>query len=541
MITPGLRTWLSLLMFLGLTNVATFAAAADWTQWGGCDARNMVCDVKGLPDAFVPGKRAPNGDGIDPATTENVKWTARLGSLAYGNPTVAEGRVFVGTDDANLTAGDDRLERTRGGMVQCLDEATGKLLWQIATPKRTELPPDAHFSHQFLGTCSSPTVEGDRVYVVTSADELLCLDVDGLADGNDGPFQDEGQYMVPTGKPAVELRPTDGDIVWRFDMITQAGVVPHDAASCSALIHGDLVYVGTSNGVDGPHKALPAPLAPSLIVLDKRTGRLVATDGEKIGMRMYHAQWASPSLGEVNGRTLIFFGGGDGVCYAFEALTEVPDEQVELEKVWSFDCNPPQYKYDENGKLRGFYDGDARKKRGNKNDGLYVGPSQIIATPVFHNNRIYVPIGQDPAHGRGKGLMYCLDATQTGDVTKTAKIWSYDALDRSLSTVTIADGLVYVPDVAGKLHCLDADTGKCYWIHDANAETWGSPLLADGKVYYGTKKEFWVLAAGKQPEVLSKTYLGSSIYSSAIVANDVLYVTSQKYLWAVQKDVQSGE
>ena len=66
--------------------------------------------------------------------------------------------------------------------------------------------------------------------------------------------------------------------------------------------------------------ASPRALAPSLIVLDKHTGRLAATDDEQIGTRLLHGQWSSPSLGQVGGKTLVFFGGGDGVCYAFEAL-----------------------------------------------------------------------------------------------------------------------------------------------------------------------------------------------------------------------------
>ena len=72
----------------------------------------------------------------------------------------------------------------------------------------------------------------------------------------------------------------------------------------------------------------PAPTAPSLIVLDKKTGRLVASDDARIGPRLLHGQWSSPSLGAVNGRKLVFFGGGDGTCYAFEALSAVIERET---------------------------------------------------------------------------------------------------------------------------------------------------------------------------------------------------------------------
>ena len=53
----------------------------------------------------------------------------------------------------------------------------------------------------------------------------------------------------------------------------------------------------------------------------KTTGRLAARENIGLSSRLWHAQWSSPSLGEVNGKTLFFIGGGDGVCYAFETLS----------------------------------------------------------------------------------------------------------------------------------------------------------------------------------------------------------------------------
>ena len=79
------------------------------------------------------------------------------------------------------------------------------------------------------------------------------------------------------------------------------------------------------------NRKIPAPNAPNLIVLDKRNGRLVATDDTRIAEHILHGQWSSPSLGKVGDRKLVFFGGGDGVCYAFEALASVPEKPVATE------------------------------------------------------------------------------------------------------------------------------------------------------------------------------------------------------------------
>ena len=524
-----MRNWMIVPGLLGAM-AAGVAMGDDWPQWGRTDCRNLISPEKNLPATFDPAKGRTGAGG-------NVKWVRKIGNAAYGNPTVADGRVYVGTDDATLSD-DKRIKRTRGGLVQCFNEATGKPLWKLVIPKRTGLPKNIHYGHQHLGTCSSPTVDGDSVYVVTGAAEVLCLDARGQANGNGGAYQDEGQYIAGRGKTPIELAPADGDILWRFDLIDQAGSMPHDVASCSVLLCGDYLYTSTSNGVDGPHKKVLAPEAPAMIALDKHTGRYVARETEGISRRLWHAQWCSPSLGKAGGKTLVFLGGGDGIMYAFEALTAKPGELAKsgkpeaLKAAWRYDCNPPNYRF-RKGKEIPYYEGDKRKKWStNKNDGKFVGPSQIIGTPVLHKNRIYVAIGQDPMHGRGKGMLHCIDAAKTGDITKSGRIWTYDRLDRTMATVSIAGGLLYISDVAGQLHCLDAESGKLHWVYETGAETWGGALLADGKAYLATKKYLHVFAQGTKIKLLGKIRLGSAIYSTPVAANGVLYVASQRELWA---------
>ena len=389
------------------------ARGEDWPQWGGHEARNMVSTEKGLPDSFTAGKRKRT-TGVDLETTQNVKWAARLGSENYSTPAVAGGKVYVGTNDDDI--GDPKYQSTEGGVLKCFDEATGKPLWKLVIP-RTDRRNNKKwlFDNMALGVCSSPAVDGDRAYVVTNRCEVVCLDTNGMANGNQG-LQDEGTYSVGFGAPPVTPGPTDADILWRFDMVSQLPSQPHDAANSAILVLGDLVYVCTSNGVEKGGITVPYPEAPSVIALDKRTGRLVAGDAEKIGTRLFHGQWSSPSAGTVNGRELVFFGAGDGICYAFEHVTApLPQQRVSLKKVWSYDCLPTEFRL-KDGKPIDYWSGDVRERKGNRGDGAYAGPCEIIATPVFYHNRVYVAIGQDPRHGRGRGMLHCIDATQTGDV-----------------------------------------------------------------------------------------------------------------------------
>jgi hypothetical protein len=281
-----------------------------------------------------------------------------------------------------------------------------------------------------------------------------------------------------------------------------------------------LLYACTSNGIDDQHDKVPRPNAPTLIVLDKRTGRLVARDDEKIGRRQFHGNWSSPSAGRVNGRTLIFFGGGDGILYAFEPPhSSSPGAGVQiLKKVWSRDCNPSEYK---------FRDGKPVPHSTNSFR-TTDGASEIIGAPVFYRGRVYVAIGQSPVYGVGRGCLSCVDAA-TGAI-----VWSSKQVERSLATPAIASGLLYIPDLAGNLHCFDARTGQRYWVHSLEGKAWcASAFVADGKVYAGTENNLlWVLKAGKEKRVLSRTRLNSAPITPAAV-DGVLYIPTQQTLTAI--------
>lgn len=498
-------------------------SAQDWPQWGGTLDRNMVSDAKGLPIRFDPSEHA------NPKTS-GVKWSVRLGSHTYGNPVVSGGKVFVGTNNAaprNPKYVGDK------NVLMCFNEADGKFLWQLVVSKV-----DGEADYHELGICSSPSIDGDRVYTVTSHCEDLCLDANGLYNGNDGPFLDEAQYLakpiqhkLEIGRdgpirhlipgPPVKLDTTDADIIWRYDLLTGQKVWPHDATSCSSLVYGDLVYFGTCNAKTN-HKYVPYPKARSLIALDKKTGKLVAVDDADIGKGIFHGSWSSPSLGVVNGRPLIFYGAGDGRCYAFDPKpvpNTDPSKPGTLKNVWICDCNPTDYRTK---------DGRAVTYRTRN------GPSEIIGTPVCYENRVYVTIGQDPLHGSGVGCVTCIDATKTGDISATGRIWEFRDIDRSLSTVSIADGLLYVGDFTGNVHCLDLATGKQIWKQETQAYMWANTFVADGKVYFGdTTGMFWIMAAGREKKLINKIMLDSQIHQTPIVANGVMYVCTDQRLYAI--------
>jgi len=145
-------------------------------------------------------------------------------------------------------------------------------------------------------------------------------------------------------------------------------------------------------------------------------------------------------------------------------------------------------------------------------------------------------VSQETEHGKGLGQLICIDASKKGDISKTGAIWSYKKIDRSISTVAIAGGLVFAADYAGTLHCLDAEKGTAFWTHDTGGNIWGSPLAADGKVFIGNEEGLLtILAATRKKKLLGQAEFDVEIYSSPIVANGVLYVSTQSHLFAVSK------
>ena len=486
-----------------MSNVSADDSAAGG-QWGQWHSRNMVSDETGLPETF------------DPATGKNIKWVVPLGTETYSTPVVSGGRVLIGTNNENPR--DPRHKGDRSVLL-CLDEKDGSLCWQLVVPK---LGTDPFIDWPRVGIVSSATVEGDRVYIVSNRNEVICLDLNGQANGNDGPYRDEGRHMVPHGTEPLEVTNIDADIIWLFDIPAELGIYPHDSAHSSILLHGKFLYVNTSSGLNSSHTAVRAPDAPSLIVLDKVAGKLVAQEDEHIGPRIFHCTWSSPALGKVDGRTLVFFCGGDGVCYAFEPVKSMPAKPVveKLKNVWRFDCDSTAPKENVHQYFR------------NRRES----PSNIKSMPVFHRNRVYVTVGGDIWWGKHEAWLKCIDASKTGDITDSGQIWSYPLERHCCCTPSIYDGLVFVADCGRVVHCVDADTGKPYWTHKTKGDMWGSTLVADGKVYVGTRRrDFWVLAASKTKKVISSIALDSPTNSTPTAANGVLYIATMKKLYAVKE------
>ena len=165
-------------------------------------------------------------------------------------------------------------------------------------------------------------------------------------------------------------------------------------------------------------------------------------------------------------------------------------------------------------------------------------PSNIKSMPVFHEDRLYITHGGDIWWGKNQSWLKCIDTAS--DAANSRELWSYELnKGHCCSTPSVHNGLVFVADCEGYIHCVDAKTGQPYWTHDTGNEIWASTLVADGKVYIGTRRgNFWVFAADRNKKIISSTKLDSPIHGSPIAANGVLYIATMKKLYAVEKSTE---
>jgi outer membrane protein assembly factor BamB len=524
---------------------------SDHVMFGGTPERNMV----NRADTGVPDRVDPDGP--------MVLWKAELGNLAYGGPTVGGGKVYVGTNnerprnprDAKKTK-EGEVEPIDRGILMCFDEKTGKFLWQAVHDK---LPGGQVVDWPQIGICSGPALEADRVYYVSNRCTVVCADANGFANGNQG---------VQTEK---YKDPTDVDVIWEYDMMGELNVFPHNLAACSPLLVGDILFVVTANGVDEGHINIPSPEAPSFIALDKTAGKLLWKSNAP-GNNIMHGQWSNPVYAEIDGVRQVIFPGGDGWLYSY-----VPETG---ELIWKFDCNPKDAVYELGG-------------TGTRND--------FIGTPVVYDNKIYVGVGQDPEHTTGIANFFCVAPKKAsrGDVSKTlidgrdkdgkpvnerpnpnsAELWRFGGVEdrkwaqrdfkfgRTMSTACIVDDIVYISELAGFLHCLDAKTGRHYWQFDTKASIWGSAYYADGKILLANdqgdlftfrhlkahevydeleaakdapdmkaaREAFKTVRAEVEKKyLLSKVEFDAQIRSTPVVANGTLYVMTTTTLYAIR-------
>jgi outer membrane protein assembly factor BamB len=478
--------------------VAGTPPTGDHVMWGGTPFRNMVSGEKNPPTEW------------DVQTGKNIKWSQVLGSKSYAGPTVADGKVYVGTNNAAkrdpkyVTPEGNEID---GGVLMCFDEKDGHLPGE--------------------GLCSTPYAEKDRIWYCSNRCEVICLDVS-----------------------ASEPRE-----VWKLDMMKELGVFPHNMTASAPVAYGDYIYVETGNGVDDTHKNVVAPQAPGIVCVNKNTGKVVWTNNSA-GPNVLHGQWSSAAIAVVKGRPLVIAPLGDAWVYAFDAR----DGTI----VWKFDTNPKDSLYIPGG------DGGRNEVIATPvifNNRMYIangqdpehgtGRAHLWCVDITKAGDVSPELPADPNAAKPKpgdelvGNAAAVAASRKGKPNpNSGVIWEFgpgekgtpetDRMHRTISSVAVADGLCFAADFSGFLHCLDANTGKQYWGEDLESYVWGSPYLCDGKVYIGNEDgDVRIFAASKEKKAIASHNMGMAVYGTPVMSHGTMYILGLNRLFAIQNGTSS--
>jgi outer membrane protein assembly factor BamB len=252
----------------------------------------------------------------------------------------------------------------------------------------------------------------------------------------------------------------DGRLLWQRSLTQEYNRVSgYGGRLMNPVVDEDRVIISFLNTNWG-NQAKPSH---RYVAFDKRSGRVVwwAEPGGPPADTTY----AIPLVTVVGGRRLLIAPNADGKIYGLEARTG--------RTIWSF----------------------ALSKVG------------LNGSPVGEGKYVYVSHSEENLDTTLMGRLVCIDASGSGDITRSGEVWRLDGLDAGYASPALANGRLYVVDNSANLHCVDAKTGRRAWQQKLGRVGKGSPVVtSDGVIYVGEQNGvFYILRdAGTTCEVLSR-------------------------------------
>ena len=411
------------------------ALAADWPSWRGPNQTGSSSQTGLISSWSLDGN--------------NLLWKADF--IGRSTPIVLNNRVYV--------IGRIGMDITEQERVACFDAETGILLWD----HRFNVFHSTIPFNRLGWTSLAGDTETGYIYAHTISGVFACFD-------------------------------KDGQVVWSRSLTEEFGrFTGYGGRTVTPVVDGDFVILSFLNTSWGNH----APMRHRYFAFDKRTGEVVWTT--RPGGPPKDTTYPVGVVAEINGRRLLIDGNSDGHVYAMDVQTG--------EKVWGFQ----------------------------------VSQGPLNASVVVDGTRVYATHNRENTDTTVMGRVVCIDGTGTGDITKTHELWRVDGIEAGYSSPSIADGRLYVVDSSANLHCLNGETGEVHWTHSLGTVGKGSPVVADGKIYVAeVNGQFHILQPGEnecktlstiQIERESGRY--AEIYGSPAVANGRVYFTTEEGLYCL--------
>ncbi|MEM6362975.1 MAG: PQQ-binding-like beta-propeller repeat protein, partial [Planctomycetota bacterium] len=478
----------------------------EWPQWGGTRVRNNVPNVSNLPDSWNIGKFDRRTGDWDGSRAENIRWFAALGSQTYGNPVVAGGKVYVGTNNGAgyLKRYPNRVDL---GCLIAFDQQTGDFLWQHSSEK---LITGRVHDWPLQGICCAPLVEGERLWFVTSRGEVRCLDTEGFYDNEDDGVVIDETVMVGSLMNSGEgsdfedalAALGDGKLSSAIETILVDSGHAADGSITVTSVQEGKVWSATGNFGGVNRELTIKQIGPKLIVFkqlgvnDKRDADVIWVFNmmDELGVSQHNMCSCSvTSYGD-----LLFVNTSNGLdeshinLPAPEAPSFICMNKNTGEVYWTDDSpgtnilhgqwsspsvevlgGVPQvlfcggdgilysFRADEgtNGEGELLWQFDCNPKESKWVLGGEGTRNNLIATPVAYDGLVYVAVGQDPEHGEGEGHLWCIDPTKRGDVS-------------SQLAVAIADDGQRVPIEHRRIQAVEPDNGEAAIDNPNSAVVW---------------------------------------------------------------------
>lgn len=423
---------------LGLTGAAW---GADWPNWRGPENNGMTREKAPITSW------SPDG--------ENLIWKIPLEGRT--TPVLVKDRLF-----AILPAGDVNNKVSIQERIVAIDAKSGKIVWEQFFNVF-----DTDIVQQRLGwTAMVGDSETGFVYAHLTGGEFVCFD-------------------------------RDGTIKWKHSLTEEFGRISgYGGRLHTPILDENRVIISFMSSGWGDHgKAAHRHLA-----MDKKTGEVLWWSAP--GEAPIDTTYAVPAIAVVNGKRMMIAPNGDGNIYGLLARTG--------EKVWSFKMS----------------------KRG------------LNTSPVVSGNFVYVTNGEENIDTTEMGRVVCIDASKTGDITQSGEVWRAEGIKAGFASPSLANGRLYVVDNSANLFAFDAKTGKQFWMQNLGRVAKGSPVVAaDGVIYYGEQNGvFHILKDdGDKCTSLDKDEFEGpnktidEIYGSPVVADGRLYFVTRYNMYCLGK------
>lgn len=522
------------LLLLGTSALEGVPGPFDWPQWQG-QARDASSKETGLLKEW-------------PQEGPRLAWKATGLGGGDSTPSIAAGRIY------------GMSHRGSDEIVWALSEQDGKEIWAV----RTGPASSTAFHQSKEGPACTPTIDGDRMYVMGLAGNVACLQV---ADGKvvwernmktefgarspmwnfrESPLVDGDKVICTPGgseTTMVALNKMNGETIWK-----------------TFVSDGSPAASGPARGPAGPPANLPNVMQTDLFLssLDKnRDGSITAEELNAAPVVLLAMDKdADGKLVEAELSSQPAVGGGDGnnqrrrrgpgmlrMMKAHSALDA--DESDAIDAAEMKNSVSVLLKLDENGDGTLISEEVGMKRMGPQDTGAayssaiaiefggkrqYVqflaktvagvsaedgkllwrydkpanGMRLNISTPIFKDGHIFAA----SAYGAGGGLAKLIKNPDGGFAAE--EVWFSKSMENHHGGIIIHDGAVYGSNGGnggGYLACLDLKTGDVLWNErdsDKRRVSKGSVAFVDGRIYYRTEEGTMLLIEPSRTEYIER-------------------------------------